>query len=64
PLPVNTPGLTVIYFDPRYVTGGLGGGFLGVHARPQEGGRYVGLTPAAVYTEADGRRVLAFAEGL
>ena len=35
-----------------------------VEARPHEGGRYVGLTPAAVFTDGDGERLLAFAQKL
>lgn len=63
-LPINKAGQTGIYIETRYVKSGEVVGFQLVEARPHEGGRYVGLTPAAVYTEADGRRVLAFAEGL
>ncbi|QRF55394.1 hypothetical protein [Variovorax paradoxus] len=63
-LPINKAGQTGIYIETRYVKSGEVVGVQLVEARPHEGGRYVGLTPAAVYTEADGRRVLAFAEGL
>jgi len=35
-----------------------------VEARPHEGGRYVGLTPATVFTDADGEGMLPFVQKL
>ncbi|MBB1602328.1 hypothetical protein A9977_20005 [Variovorax sp. UMC13] len=63
-LPIVKEGQTGIYIETRYVPSGKLVGLQLVEARPHEGGRYVGLTPAMVYTEADGERVLAFARTL
>lgn len=63
-LPIVKEGQTGIYIETRYVPSGKLVGLQLVEARPHEGGRYVGLTPAMVYTEADGERMLAFARTL
>lgn len=63
-LPIVKEGQTGIYIETRYVPSGKLVGLQLVEARPHEGGRYVGLTPATVYTDADGERVLAFARTL
>jgi hypothetical protein len=63
-LPIVKEGQTGIYIETRYVPSGKLVGLQLVEARPHEGGRYVGLTPAMVYTEVDGERVLAFARTL
>jgi hypothetical protein len=63
-LPINKAGQTGIYIETRYVKSGKLVGLQLVEARPHEGGRYVGLTPATVFTDADGERMLAFAQKL
>lgn len=63
-LPINKDGQTGIYIETRYVKSGKLVGMQLVEARPHEGGRYVGLTPASVFTDADGERLLAFAQKL
>ncbi|QSI30531.1 hypothetical protein GNX71_13435 [Variovorax sp. RKNM96] len=63
-LPINKKGQTGIYIETRYVKSGKLVGLQLVEARPHEGGRYVGLTPAVVYTDADGERMLPFAQKL
>jgi len=63
-LPINKKGQTGIYIETRYVKSGKLVSLQLVEARPHEGGRYVGLTPAAVFTDADGERMLATARAL
>ncbi|MDQ0080228.1 hypothetical protein J2W35_000556 [Variovorax boronicumulans] len=63
-LPINKKGQTGIYIETRYVKSGKLVGLQLVEARPHEGGRYVGLTPAAVFTDGDGERLLALAQKL
>lgn len=63
-LPINKRGQTGIYIETRYVKSGKLVGFQLVEARPHEGGRYVSLTPAAVFTDGDGERLLPFAQKL
>lgn len=63
-LPINAKGQTGIYIETRYVKSGKLVGFQLVEARPHEGGRYVGLTPASVFTDADGERLLPIAQKL
>ncbi|MET3495060.1 hypothetical protein [Variovorax boronicumulans] len=63
-LPINKKGQTGIYIETRYVKSGKLVGLQLVEARPHEGGRYVGLTPGVVFTDADGERMLPFAKGL
>ena len=63
-LPINKKGQTGIYIETRYVKSGKLVSFQLVEARPHEGGRYVGLTPAAVFTDSDGERLLPFAQRL
>ncbi|RZI66395.1 hypothetical protein [Variovorax guangxiensis] len=63
-LPINKNGQTGIYIETRYVKSGKLVGLQLVEARPHEGGRYVGLTPAVVFTDADGERMLPFAQKL
>jgi hypothetical protein len=63
-LPINKDGQTGIYIETRYVKSGKLVGLQLVEARPHEGGRYVGLTPAVVFTDADGERMLPFAQKL
>lgn len=59
-LPINKDGQTGIYIESRHVKSGKLVGLQLVEARPHEGGRYVGLTPAVVFTDADGERMLTF----
>jgi len=63
-LPINKDGQTGIYIETRYVKSGKVVGLQLVEARPHEGGRYVGLTPGVVFTDADGERMLPFAQKL
>lgn len=63
-LPINKKGQTGIYIETRYVKSGKLVGLQLVEARPHEGGRYVGLTPAVVFTDTDGERMLPFAQKL
>jgi len=63
-LPINKKGQTGIYIETRYVKSGKLVGLQLVEARPHEGGRYVGLTPATVFTDGDGERLLALAQKL
>ncbi|MFH0131114.1 hypothetical protein [Variovorax sp. EL159] len=63
-LPVNKEGQSGIYIETRYVKSGKLVSFQMVEARPHEGGRYVGLTPAMVFTDADGERMLPFVKNL
>ncbi|CAA2104183.1 hypothetical protein [Variovorax paradoxus] len=63
-LPVNKKGQTGIYIETRYVKSGKLVGLQLVEARPHEGGRYVGLTPATVFTDADGEGMLPFVQKL
>ena len=63
-LPINKAGQTGIYIESRYVASGKLVGSQLNEARPHEGGRYVGLTPAMVFTDADGERMLPFVQKL
>ncbi|MGJ7526744.1 hypothetical protein [Variovorax sp. GB1P17] len=63
-LPVNKEGQSGIYIETRYIKSGKLVSLQMVEARPHEGGRYVGLTPAVVFTEADGERMLSFVKNL
>ena len=63
-MPINKKGQTGIYIETRYIKSGKLVSLQLVEARPHEGGRYVGLTPASVYTDADGEKLLAFAQKL
>lgn len=63
-LPINKAGQTGIYIESRFVASGKLVGFQLNEARPHEGGRYVGLTPGMVFTDADGQRMLPFVQKL
>lgn len=61
-LPTGPTGECATQMECRYVASGKLVGVQVNEARPHEGGRYVGLTPAKVFVDEDGRKLLGFAE--
>ncbi len=61
-LPTGPVGECATQMECRYVPSGQLVGVQVNEARPHEGGRYVGLSPAKVFVGEDGKKLVAFAQ--
>ncbi|SIN90237.1 hypothetical protein [Chitinophaga niabensis] len=57
-LPTGEEGKCATQLEGRYVKSGKLVGLQVIEARPHEGGRYVGLTPAKVFLDAEGEKIV------
>lgn len=63
-LPVGEEGRCATQLEARYVKSGKLVGLQVIEARPHEGGRYVGLTPAKVFIDEEGTKIVNVVERL
>jgi len=63
-LPVGEEGRCATQLEARYVKSGKTVGLQVIEARPHEGGRYVGLTPAKVFLDEEGTKIVNVVERL
>lgn len=57
-LPTGETGKCATQLEGRYVKSGKVVGLQVIEARPHEGGRYVGLTPAKVFLDEEGEKIV------
>lgn len=57
-LPTGEEGKCATQLEGRYVKSGKVVGLQVIEARPHEGGRYVGLTPAKVFLDEEGSKIV------
>lgn len=57
-LPTGEEGKCATQLEGRYVKSGKVVGLQVIEARPHEGGRYVGLTPAKVFLNEEGEKIV------
>lgn len=60
-IPTGEEGRCATQLEGRYVKSGKLVGFQVIEARPHEGGRYVGLTPAKVFLDEEGEKYISAA---
>jgi len=59
-LPVGEVGACATQLECRYTKSGKIVGVQVIEARPHEDGRYVGLTPAKVFLDEKGEKIISF----
>lgn len=60
-IPIGEEGRCATQLEGRYVKSGKLVSFQVIEARPHEGGRYVGLTPAKVFLDEEGEKYISAA---